>query len=88
VPQYHYTYLRPRADLPGRWSAFGSAGVAQGDLLDLVHASRELTLVAYSPLLSGAYVRADRPLAQLEENLMAVDLELTGAQRPRLDEAR
>jgi aryl-alcohol dehydrogenase-like predicted oxidoreductase len=95
-------------------------------------------LVAYSPLLSGAYVRADRPLgpefdhpgtsarlealrsvawetgatvnqvvlawlmggelpviplvgasslAQLEESLAAVDLELTAAQRTRLDEA-
>ena len=138
VLQYHYSYLRPRADLPGRRSAFGSAGVAQGDLLDLVHASPELTLVAYSPLLSGAYVRADRPLgpefdhagtsarlealrsvawetgatanqvvlawlmggelpviplvgassvAQLEESLAAVDLELTAAQRARLDEA-
>ena len=138
VLQYHYSYLRPRADLPGRRSAFGSAGVAQGDLLDLVHASPELTLVAYSPLLSGAYVRADRVLgaefdhagtparlaalrevaraagatvnqvvlawlmggelpviplvgassvAQLEESLAAVDLELTAAQRARLDEA-
>jgi aryl-alcohol dehydrogenase-like predicted oxidoreductase len=138
VLQYHYSYLRPRADLPGRRSAFGSAGVAQGDLLDLVRASPELTLVAYSPLLSGAYVRADRPLgpefdhpgtsarlealrsvawetgatanqvvlawlmggelpviplvgasslAQLEESLAAVDLELTAAQRTRLDEA-
>src|SRR5580693_4205358 len=138
VLQYHYSYLRPRADLPGRRSAFGSAGVAQGDLLDLVHASPELTLVAYSPLLSGAYVRADRPLGpefdhagtaarlealrsvawetgatvnqvvlawlmggelpviplvgasavpQLEESLAAVDLELTAAQRARLDEA-
>ena len=138
VLQYHYSYLRPRADLPGRRSAFGSAGVAQGDLLDLVHASPSLTLVAYSPLLSGGYVRSDRPLgpefdhagtsarlealrsvawetgatvnqvvlawlmggelpviplvgassvAQLEESLAAVDLELTAAQRARLDEA-
>jgi len=138
VLQYHYSYLRPRADLPGRWSVDGSAGPAQGDLLSLVRASPSLTLVAYSPLLSGAYVRPDRPLgpefdhagtsarlsalrsvageagatvnqvvlawlmggklpviplvgassvAQLEESLAAVDLELTDAQRARLDEA-
>jgi aryl-alcohol dehydrogenase-like predicted oxidoreductase len=136
VLQYHYSYLRPRADLPGR----DTVGAAQGDLLSLVRASPspELTLVAYSPLLSGAYVRSDRPLgpefdhagtsarldalrsvawetgatvnqvvlawlmggelpviplvgassvAQLEESLAAVDLELTAAQRARLDEA-
>jgi aryl-alcohol dehydrogenase-like predicted oxidoreductase len=134
--QYHYSYLRPRADLPGR----DTVGAAQRDLLNLVRASPspELTLVAYSPLLSGAYVRSDRPLgsgfdhagtsarldalrsvawetgatlnqvvlawlmggelpviplvgassvAQLEESLAAVDLELTAAQRARLDEA-
>jgi aryl-alcohol dehydrogenase-like predicted oxidoreductase len=103
-----------------------------------VRFSPSLALVAYSPLLSGAYVRADRPLgpdfdhagtsarlaalravasqtgatvnqvvlawlmggeipviplvgassvAQLEESLGAVDLELTAAQRERLDEA-
>ena len=138
VLQYHYSYLRPRADLPGRWSVDGSAGPAQGDLLSLVRATPSLTLVAYSPLLSGAYVRSDRPLepefdhagtsarlealrsvawetgatvnqvvlawlmgrelpviplvgassvAQLEESLAAVDLELTTVQRARLDEA-
>jgi aryl-alcohol dehydrogenase-like predicted oxidoreductase len=138
VLQYHYTYLRPRADMPGRRSAYGSAGVAQGDLLDMVRFSPGLTLVAYSPLLSGAYVRSDRPLGaefshagtaarlsalrsvagetgatvnqvvlawlmggeipviplvgassvgQLEESLAAVDLELSAAQRERLDQA-
>jgi aryl-alcohol dehydrogenase-like predicted oxidoreductase len=134
VLQYHYSYLRPRADLPGR----DTVGSAFGDLLSLVRFSPGLTLVAYSPLLSGAYVRSDRPLgpefdhagtsarlsalravaaetgatvnqvvlawlmggeppviplvgassvAQLEESLGAVDLELTAAQRARLDEA-
>ena len=138
VLQYQYSYLRPRADLPGRRSAYGSAGVAQGDLLDMVRFSPGLTLVAYSPLLSGAYVRSDRPLGaefshagtaarlsalrsvagetgatvnqvvlawlmggeipviplvgassvgQLEESLAAVDLELSAAQRERLDQA-
>jgi len=112
--------------------------VAQGDLLSLVRVEPGLTLVAYSPLLSGSYVRADRPLgpefdhagtsarlsalrsvaaeigatvdqvvlawlmggelpviplvgassvAQLEESLAAVDLELSAAQRARLDAA-
>ena len=134
VLQYHYSYVRPRADLPGR----DTVGSAFGDLLSLVRSSGGLTLVAYSPLLSGAYVRSDRPLgpefdhagtparlaalravaaeteatvnqvvlawlmggelpviplvgascvAQLEESLGAVDLELTAAQRARLDEA-
>jgi aryl-alcohol dehydrogenase-like predicted oxidoreductase len=138
VLQYHHTYLRQRGDLPGRWSADGSAGVASGDLLSYLRASAGLTLVAYSPLLSGAYVRADKPLgaefehagtaarlaalrevagetgatanqvvlawlmggevpvvplvgassvAQLDESLAAVDLELTAEQRARLDEA-
>ena len=112
--------------------------MAQGDLLSLVRVEPGLTLVAYSPLLSGSYVRTDRPLgpefdhagtsarlsalrsvaaetgatvdqvalawlmggelpviplvgassvAQLEESLAAVDLELSAAQRARLDAA-
>jgi aryl-alcohol dehydrogenase-like predicted oxidoreductase len=138
VLQYHYTYLRQRADLPGRRSADGSPGVVRGDLLSLLRCEPGLTLVAYSPLLSGSYVRADRPLGvefkhagtaarlsavrsvaaetgatvnqvvlawlmggevpviplvgassvgQLDESLAAVDLELSAAQRARLDEA-
>jgi len=138
VLQYHHTYLRSRADVPERQWRDGSPGLVHGDLLSLLRSEPELTLVAYSPLLSGAYVRADRPLgpefghagtaarlaalravaaetgatvnqvvlawlmggeipviplvgassvAQLEESLAAVDLELTAAQRARLDEA-
>jgi aryl-alcohol dehydrogenase-like predicted oxidoreductase len=138
VLQYHHTYLRQRADIPGPWWLDGSAGVASGDLLSYVRESAGLTLVAYSPLLSGAYVRADKPLgaefehagtearlaalrsvasetgatanqvvlawlmgaelpviplvgassvAQLDESLAAVDLELTAEQRARLDQA-
>jgi aryl-alcohol dehydrogenase-like predicted oxidoreductase len=138
VLQYHHTYLRQRGDIPGRRSVDGSAGVASGDLLSYLRASSGLTLVAYSPLLSGSYVRADRPqgaefshagtvarlavlravaaemgatvnqvvlawlmggelpviplvgassVAQLDESLAAVDLELTAEQRARLDEA-
>jgi aryl-alcohol dehydrogenase-like predicted oxidoreductase len=138
VLQYHYTYLRRRADLPGGRSADGSPGVVRGDLLSLLRAEPGLVLVAYRPLLSGSYVRADRPLGpefehagtaprlsavravasetgatvnqvvlawlmggeipmiplvgassvgQLDESLAAVDLELSAAQRARLDEA-
>ena len=139
VLQYSYSYLRPRADLPGPpWSPDASPGVARGDLISLLRAEPGLTLVAYSPLLSGGYVRPDRPLgvafdhagtaprlsalravatetgatvnqvvlawlmggevpviplvgassvAQLEESMAAVDLELSAAQRAALDEA-
>jgi aryl-alcohol dehydrogenase-like predicted oxidoreductase len=62
VLQYHYTYLRRRGDIPGRRSIDGDVGVAAGDLLNYLRDEPGLTLVAYSPLLSGAYVREDRPL--------------------------
>jgi aryl-alcohol dehydrogenase-like predicted oxidoreductase len=62
VLQYHYSYLRPRADLPGRRSRDGNQGVLSGDLLSYLRTEPELALVAYSPLLSGGYVRADKPL--------------------------
>jgi aryl-alcohol dehydrogenase-like predicted oxidoreductase len=137
VLQYCHTYLRQRADSPSRWSLDGEPGAAGPDLPSYVRASG-LTLVAYSPLLSGAYARADKPLgpefdhagtprrlaalqavaretgatpnqvvlawlmggelpviplvgassvAQLEESLRAVDLELSASQRARLDQA-
>jgi aryl-alcohol dehydrogenase-like predicted oxidoreductase len=138
VLQYHYTYLRSRADVPERAWVYGSPGIVHGDLLSYVRDEAGLALVAYSPLLSGSYVRADRPLgaefdhggtaarlsalrsvaaetgatvnqvvlawlmggqvpviplvgassvAQLDESLAAVDLELSAAQRARLDAA-
>lgn len=138
VLQYQHSYLRPRTDLPARRSPDGSQGLLAGDLLSYLRAHPELTLVAYSPLLSGSYTRADKPLehdyehpgtpirlaalnevakdadatpnqvvlawlmggdipvlpitgassvAQLEESLAAVDLELTADQRARLDGA-
>ncbi|MEV5414202.1 aldo/keto reductase [Thermopolyspora sp. NPDC052614] len=140
VLQYQHTYLRERCDLPTDLSPHGSPGAASPDLLAYVHEQPELTLVAYSPLLKGAYVRSDsdRPfgpqldhagtparlaalrevaaetgatvnqvvlswliggeipviplvgtssLAQLEEALEAVDLELTAEQRAKLDAA-
>jgi aryl-alcohol dehydrogenase-like predicted oxidoreductase len=139
VLQYHHSYLRPRTDLPTRRSPDGDLGVLSGDLLSYLRGEPELALVAYSPLLGGAYVRADKPLgvefdhagtpvrlaalrevakqtgatvnqvvlawliggeipmiplvgassvAQLDESLAAVDLELTVEQRTRLDAAR
>jgi aryl-alcohol dehydrogenase-like predicted oxidoreductase len=138
VLQYHYSYLRPRTDLPGPVSPDGEQGILGGDLLSYLRAEPQLALVAYTPLLSGAYVRQDKKLepefehpgtparlavlrevakeagatvnqvvlawltgggipmiplvgassiAQLDENLEAVDLELTAGQRERLDMA-
>ncbi|MFI7143770.1 aldo/keto reductase [Nonomuraea sp. NPDC050022] len=62
VVQYHHTYLRQRTDLPTLRSQDGNLGVVGGDLLSYLRAEPELTLVAYSPLLSGGYVRDDKPL--------------------------
>jgi aryl-alcohol dehydrogenase-like predicted oxidoreductase len=62
VLQYHHSYLRPRTDLPGRRSPDGSPGLVAGDLLSYLRVEPDLTLVAYSPLLGGAYARDDRPL--------------------------
>ncbi|MFI9150293.1 aldo/keto reductase [Streptomyces sp. NPDC053367] len=138
VLQYHHTYLRRRTDVPTLRSADGDLGVLSGDHLSYLREEPGLALVAYSPLLSGAYVRPDKPLdreldhagtavrlaalrevceetgatanqvvlawligaeipavplvgassvAQLDESLAAVDLELTPDQRARLDAA-
>ncbi|MFE6282181.1 aldo/keto reductase [Streptomyces sp. NPDC057877] len=138
VLQYAHSHLRPRLDVPdGGLFPDGSLGHAGPDLLGYLRAEPGLTLVAYSPLLKGAYTHPDRlppdfdhpgtparlavlhevaretgatvnqvvlawqigarlptiPLvgassvAQLEENLAAVDLELSAEQRRRLDAA-
>ncbi|MEE1837800.1 aldo/keto reductase [Streptomyces sp. SP17KL33] len=135
VLQYHHSYLRPRTDVPGDLWPDGTLGAATAELLSYLEAEPGLTLVAYSPLLKGGYVRPqalpsdyDHPgtpartkvlgevaretgatvnqvvlawqlggrfpivplvgvssVAQLEENLGAVELELTREQRIRLD---
>ncbi|MEU8331467.1 aldo/keto reductase [Micromonospora sp. NPDC048839] len=136
VLQYHRSYLPNRTDLISELDPDGEPGGVGGDLLSYLRAEPELTLVAYSPLLKGAFTRADKPLgsaydlpsaprrlaalrdvagqsgatvnqvvlawllggalpsiplvgassvAQLEESLAAVDLELTAEQRHRLD---
>ncbi|MGN9792237.1 aldo/keto reductase [Streptomyces sp. OZ13] len=138
VLQYQHSHLRPRLDMPSDLFADGSLGHAGAELLSYLRAEPGLTLVAYSPLLAGAYSREDKPLppdydhpgtparltvlrevaketgasvnqvvlawqiggplpviplagassvAQLEENLAAVDLDLTEDQRARLDAA-
>ncbi|MGX1541865.1 aldo/keto reductase [Streptomyces adustus] len=138
VLQYQHSHLRPRTDMPSGLFPDGSLGGADGQLLGYLRAEPGLTLVAYSPLVGGAYTRTDKPLppdydhpgtparltvlrevaretgatvnqvvlawqlggslpvvplagassvAQLEENLAAVELELTSGQRARLDEA-
>ncbi|NEA52674.1 aldo/keto reductase [Streptomyces sp. SID13666] len=48
--QQQYTYLRPK---PG--AAFGTKEHVTPELLDYVRAEPDLTLLAYTPLLSGAY---------------------------------
>jgi aryl-alcohol dehydrogenase-like predicted oxidoreductase len=60
VLQYQYSYLRPRADLPGVRSPDGMPGMLGGDLLSYLRAEPGLTAVAYAPLLKGGYVRQDR----------------------------
>lgn len=52
--QQRYSYLRPK---PG--ATFGAQVSANDDLLDCVQ-SEGVRLLAYSPLLNGAYTRADR----------------------------
>ncbi|MFI7593108.1 aldo/keto reductase [Micromonospora sp. NPDC049359] len=136
VLQYRHSYLLNRTDLVSELDPDGDPGGVGPDLLSYLRAEPELTLVAYSPLLRGAYSRADTPLsaaydlpsaprqlaalrevagqtgatvnqvvlawllggdrptiplvgassvAQLEESLAAVELELTAEQRQRLD---
>ncbi|MFF1438633.1 aldo/keto reductase [Streptomyces sp. NPDC058295] len=138
VLQYRHSHLRPRSDVPSEPFPDGGLGHAGAELLGCLRAEPDLTLVAYSPLLTGAYVRQDKPLppdydhpgtparltvlrevarqtgasvnqvvlawqlggelptvplagassvAQWEENLAAVDLELTVDQRSRLGAA-
>ena len=63
VLQYHHTYLRMRTDIPDlRFSPDGEIGVADGSILSYLRAEPAMTLVAYSPLLNGAYTRPDKEL--------------------------
>jgi aryl-alcohol dehydrogenase-like predicted oxidoreductase len=139
VLQYHHSYLRMRTDIPDlRFTRDGDFGIADGSILSYLRAEPGTTLVAYTPLLSGAYTRPDKKLdrgyehpgtrarlsaldqvvketgatanqvvlawliggelavvplvgassmAQLDESLAAVDLELSVEQRQLLDAA-
>src|SRR5215813_12004014 len=139
VLQYHHTYLRMRTDIPDlRFSRDGEIGVADGSILSYLRAEPMMILVAYSPLLNGAYTRPGKELdraydhpgtrtrlealdqvvketgatanqvvlawlmggdlpvvplvgassvAQLDESLGAVDLQLSAEQRQLLDAA-
>jgi aryl-alcohol dehydrogenase-like predicted oxidoreductase len=60
VLQYAHSHLRPRTDVPDDMFPDGSLGHAGPDLLTYLRAEPGLTMVAYSPLLKGAYVRPDR----------------------------
>jgi aryl-alcohol dehydrogenase-like predicted oxidoreductase len=63
VLQYHHTYLRMRTDIPDpRFSPDGEIGVADGSILSYLRAEQGTTLVAYSPLLNGAYTRPGKEL--------------------------
>jgi aryl-alcohol dehydrogenase-like predicted oxidoreductase len=56
--QQRHSFLRPR---PG--ASFGNQIAANTDLLDYCR-SQGITLLAYSPLLSGAYTRSDRAFGE------------------------
>ncbi|WNI24297.1 aldo/keto reductase [Streptomyces sp. ITFR-16] len=62
VLQYQHSHLRPRYDIPTPLFEDGSLGHAGPELLSYLRAEQDLTLVAYSPLLAGAYTRRDKPL--------------------------
>jgi aryl-alcohol dehydrogenase-like predicted oxidoreductase len=68
VLQHHHTYFRGRTDQGGLRSRDGSIGVTDGQLLSYLREERDLALVAYTPLLSGGYVRADKPLDELYDH--------------------
>ncbi|MEV4604249.1 aldo/keto reductase [Amycolatopsis sp. NPDC049253] len=68
VVQYHHTYLRARGDVPGRRTKDGDFGLFSAELMTYLRDRPDLTLLAYSPLLSGAYVREDRPLGELHDH--------------------
>ncbi len=57
--QLRYSYLQPRPEAPLVESGHRKAGP---EVLDYVESEPDLTLIAYSTLLSGAYARPERPL--------------------------
>jgi aryl-alcohol dehydrogenase-like predicted oxidoreductase len=59
--QQHHTYLRPR---PGVRPSGLRFGAVTEEVLHYVEHHEDVALWAYTPLLSGGYTRADKPLAQ------------------------
>jgi aryl-alcohol dehydrogenase-like predicted oxidoreductase len=57
--QQRFTYLRPQ---PG--ATFGAQRSGNDDLLDYCRENPDFRMLAYSPLLAGAYTRRDKPLPQ------------------------
>jgi aryl-alcohol dehydrogenase-like predicted oxidoreductase len=55
--QQRHTYL-----MPGPGISFGLQLPVTPELLDYVQAEPDLTLLGYSPLISGSYTRPDRPI--------------------------
>ena len=66
--QYHHSYLRARVDQASMRSPDGQLGVVTGDHLSYLRAHPGIPLVAYTPLLSGAYVRDDKPLGEIYQH--------------------
>lgn len=60
--QQRFTYLRPKAG-----ASFGPQLAANEDLLEYVQA-KQLTMLAYTPLLHGAYTREDRDVPEQYQN--------------------
>ncbi|MET9218499.1 aldo/keto reductase [Streptomyces sp. NPDC003300] len=70
--QQRYTYLWP---VPG--GEWGAQWYARDDMQDLVASNDDMTLMAYGPLMSGAYTRADKELlAQYDHPLSHRRLEV------------
>ncbi|AUX23880.1 oxidoreductase [Sorangium cellulosum] len=66
VQQWH-SYLRPRPGTGGievPAAGFTFQLNVDDELLDYCKSNKDFTIVAYSPLLLGAYARADRPLPE------------------------
>jgi len=55
--QQRFTYLRPR-----NGASFGAQRSGNDDLLDYCRENPDFRMLAFSPLLAGAYSRADHPL--------------------------
>ncbi|MFF2848749.1 aldo/keto reductase [Streptomyces sp. NPDC058001] len=60
VLQYQHSLLRPRTDVPSPLFQEGSLGHAGAELFSYLREEPGLTLVAYSPLLQGAYSNPDK----------------------------